>query len=114
MWLKIPLLLLTYHDIIQWLKGFMLSCPSKKLLHIECPGCGFQRSFFALLEGDFGRSWQLYPAMVFIVVLMIFTALHVKFQFRYGAVVIKYLFILNVVIILTFYIYKIINHKIFC
>lgn len=103
-----------YHDIVQWLKGFMLSCPSKKLLHIECPGCGFQRSFFALLEGDLGRSWQLYPAMVPVVVLMVYTALHVKFQFRLGAVVIKYLFMLVAVIILTFYIYKIINHKIFC
>jgi len=106
--------MLTYHDIIEWLKGFMLSCPSKKLLHIECPGCGFQRSFFALLEGDFGRSWQLYPAMVPIVVLMVYTALHIKFQFRFGAVVIKYLFMLIAGIILTFYIYKIFNHKIYC
>jgi hypothetical protein len=108
------MLLLTYHDLIEWLKSFMLTCPSKKLLHIECPGCGFQRSFFALLEGDFDKSWQLYPAMVPIVVLMVYTALHTKFQFRFGAVVIKYLFMLIAVIILTFYIYKIINHKIYC
>jgi hypothetical protein len=107
-------MLLSYHNIVEWLKGFMLSCPSKKLLHIECPGCGFQRSFFALLEGDFGKSWQLYPAMVPIVSLMIFTALHIKFQFRFGAVVIKYLFMFIAAIILTFYIYKIINHKIYC
>ncbi|MDI9366053.1 MAG: DUF2752 domain-containing protein [Flavobacterium sp.] len=104
----------SYQDTIQWLKGFMLSCPSKKLLHIECPGCGFQRSFFALLEADFGKSWQLYPAMMPIVVLTVFTALHIKFQFRFGAVLIKYLFMLIAVVILTSYFYKIINHKIYC
>ena len=108
------MLLLTYHDAIKWLKGFMLTCPSKKLLHIECPGCGFQRSFFALLEGDVAKSWQLYPAMMPIIVLMAFTALHIKFQFRFGAAFIKYLFMLIAVIILTFYIYKIITHKIYC
>jgi hypothetical protein len=106
--------MLTYHDITQWLKGFMLTCPSKKLLHIECPGCGFQRSFFALIEGDFLRSLQLYPAMVPIVALLAFTALHIKYKFGFGALTIKFFFIMIAVIILASYIYKIINQKIFC
>ncbi|MBC7650925.1 MAG: DUF2752 domain-containing protein [Deinococcales bacterium] len=108
------MLLLTYHDAIQWLKGFMLICPSKRLLHIECPGCGFQRSFFALLDGNFNKSLQLYPAMLPILLLIAFTILHIKYQFSFGAVIIKYFFILIAVIILAFYIYKIMNQKIFC
>ena len=106
--------MLTYHDTIQWLKGFMFTCPSKKLLHVECPGCGFQRSFFALLEGDFLTSFQLYPATIPIVALLAFTALHLKYKYSFGALTIKYFFILIAVIILVFYIYKIINQKISC
>lgn len=87
----------------------MLSCPSKKLLNIECPGCGFQRSFFALVEGDFAKSWQLYPALIPILMLLSFTVLHIKYQFSFGAVLIKYFFMLIAVIILTFYVYKIVN-----
>ncbi len=108
------MLLLTYHDVMQWLKGFMLNCPSKRLLHIECPGCGFQRSFFALIEGNIMQSLQLYPAMMPILGLLAFTGLHLKYQFSVGAAVIKFTFIFVSIIILSFYIYKIINHKIFC
>ncbi len=106
--------MVTYHDTIQWLKEFMFTCPSKKLLHIECPGCGFQRSFFALIEGNVLQSLQLYPAMLPILTLIAFTMLHLKYQFSFGALTIKYFFILITVIILSFYIYKIINQKIFC
>lgn len=108
------MLLLTYHDTIQWLKGFMLSCPFKFFLHIECPGCGFQRSFFALLESNVYQSLQLYPATMPILALLAFTILHIRCQFSFGALTIKYSFILVTIIILMFYIYKIINHQIFC
>lgn len=108
------MLLLSYHDILQWLKGFMITCPSKKLLHIECLGCGFQRSFFALLEGNFSKSLQLYPATVPILALLIFTALHLKYKFSFGALTIKYFYIGVAIIILSFYIHKIINQKLFC
>lgn len=108
------MLLLSYHDIIEWLKGFMLNCPSKKWLHIDCPGCGFQRSFFALTEGDIVKSFNLYPATLPILVLSIFTILHLKYKFDAGALVIKIFFILIAIIILAFYIYKIINQKLFC
>ena len=92
----------------------MISCPSKKLLHIECPGCGFQRSFFALIEGNIMQSLQLYPATLPILVLLAFTGLHLKYQFSFGAAVIKYAFIFVTIVILLFYIHKIINQKIFC
>ena len=106
--------MLTYHDTIQWLKGFMLTCPSKKLLHIECPGCGFQRSFFAFIEGRVTESLQLYPATMPIFALLAFTALHLKYKFSFGALTIKYCYMVVAFIILSFYIYRIINQKIYC
>jgi hypothetical protein len=43
---------------------FLLPCPIKYLFGFDCPGCGFQRSVLALLNGDFLQSFHLYPPTV--------------------------------------------------
>lgn len=70
--------------MIRWLEVNMLSCPSKKYFHIECPGCGLQRSFLALLKGDLVNSFYLYPATVLIVAMIGYMLLHLKFKFKKG------------------------------
>jgi Protein of unknown function (DUF2752) len=104
--------LAVYYNILHWLETHMLSCPSKKYLHIECPGCGLQRSIIALLKGDFSESFQLYPATVPIFFMLGFTMLHLKYKLANGAAIIKYLYIGIAIVIAVFYIYKIVNHKI--
>ncbi|MFT3936147.1 MAG: DUF2752 domain-containing protein [Chitinophagaceae bacterium] len=102
-------LLMNFTD---WLQDHMLSCPSKKYLHIECPGCGFQRSCIALLRGDIVDSLQLYPATIPMLFLFAFALLHIKYKFVNGAATIKYLQMGVAFVIAVFYIYKILNHKI--
>ncbi len=41
----------------------MLPCLSKTLFGIECLGCGFQRSFLLLIQGDFEEAFKMYPAI---------------------------------------------------
>jgi hypothetical protein len=89
----------------------MLACPSKKWLHVECPGCGPQRSLIALFRGDIHNSLGLYPATIPLLALLSFVALHLRYDFRYGGVVIKYLQLGVATIVLVFYIYKVLNHK---
>jgi len=96
---------------IEWLKHHLLTCPSKHFFHFDCPGCGLQRSIIALFEGDFVKSLQLYPATIPILFCLSFTALHIKFKFKYGPEIIKGAFILSSLIIVTFYVYKIFTHK---
>lgn len=96
-------------NIISWLEQNMLACPSKKFLHIECPGCGFQRSFIALLKGDIMSSLMLYPATIPLIVLLVYTFLHVKYKFINGARNLKYFQLICGVIILANYIYKLVN-----
>jgi hypothetical protein len=115
MYMNVELLILAfgswYIRSLDWLQHHLFTCPSKKFLHIDCPGCGLQRSFIYLLRGDFGNSWSLYPATVPLILLIGFTLVHLKMKFRYGGEIIKYLQIAIGIIILSFYVYKILNHK---
>jgi len=97
----------------EWFNDYLLPCPSKYFLNMDCPGCGLQRSVIALFQGDLTASLTLYPATLPILITMIFSVLHIKYDFRHGAAVIKYLFIIDVIIILTFYFYKVFTHKLF-
>ena len=96
---------------IEWLKHHLLTCPSKQFFHFDCPGCGLQRSVIALFEGNLVESFQLYPATIPMVFCLIFTALHLKFKFKYGPEVIKVTFIFIALIIVIFYVYKLLTHK---
>jgi hypothetical protein len=97
--------------LVDWLDRNMLTCPSKKWLHLECPGCGLQRSIIALLRGDIKTSLSLYPATIPLLTLLLVVAFHLRFDLRHGAAVIKYLYIGTAAIIFVFYIYKVLNHK---
>lgn len=46
------------------LEKYMFPCLSKTLFGIECLGCGFQRGFLLLLQGDFSESFKMYPALI--------------------------------------------------
>ncbi|HWZ15375.1 MAG TPA: DUF2752 domain-containing protein [Mucilaginibacter sp.] len=49
---------------VSWLQNHLLPCPFKYITGIECPGCGFQRSVIALIQGKLHQSLQLYPAAI--------------------------------------------------
>ena len=100
---------LFFINIIDWAERHMLPCPFKKYLHIECPGCGMQRSTLYLLKGAILSSIKVYPALIPMLFLFIFLLLHLKFQFKNGVFVLKYLQICTVIIIVLFYAFKIIT-----
>jgi len=45
------------------IEDFMLTCPSKKFLGIECFGCGAQRAVVMVFEGRFSEAFHLFPAV---------------------------------------------------
>jgi len=47
-----------------WLQNHLLPCPFKYLTGIDCPGCGFQRAIVALIQGDWYKSFSLYPPAI--------------------------------------------------
>lgn len=88
------------------LRDNMLECPWKAHLHVECPGCGFQRSLAFLVEGNLKASIEAYPALLLLILLLVYSALHLRFKFKKGHQYIVALFTLNCVVILTNYALK--------
>ncbi len=93
---------------VDWLEKRQAPCLYKSMLGTECPGCGMQRAFIALLRGDLWGSLKLYPALIPTIMLMTFLVIHIFFRFKNGAKILLYMFIINTAIVVTFYIYKLI------
>ncbi|MGM9477911.1 DUF2752 domain-containing protein [Pedobacter sp. GSP4] len=96
---------------MQWLSAHLFSCPFKSHFGIDCPGCGLQRSVLALFQGDLVASFKFYPATIPLIFVALFTIVHLKMDFKFGAQLIKIVFAGVAVIILINYIYKIYNHQ---
>ncbi|MEJ7560244.1 MAG: DUF2752 domain-containing protein [Pedobacter sp.] len=104
-------LLLVFLNVINWLEANLLACPFKNHTGLDCPGCGLQRSILALAKGEVSTSFQLYPAAMPMIALVLFLPAHLKFDFKHGALLIKVTYSLIAAIILLNYIYKIYTHQ---
>ena len=58
------------------LEKYMFPCISKTLFGIECLGCGFQRAFVLLLEGNFEDAFIMYPAIYSSLILLLIVGFH--------------------------------------
>ncbi len=88
-------------SFISFLEDHLLSCQWKNSIGVECMGCGLQRSFIHLLKGEFTEAFFVYPAIYTLIGMFIFYGLHAKFNFLKGDMVLKWLLILNVIIIIS-------------
>ena len=81
------------------------------MFHVDCPGCGFQRSGIALLKGDIGQSLAYYPALIPMLLFFAFLIADRKFQFRSSEIIRKTGIAAIFIIILVFYISKLTNQN---
>jgi hypothetical protein len=94
--------------LVDWLEKRQMPCFYKSVLGVDCPGCGMQRAFIALLKGDFAGSLKLYPALIPTIVMLAFLVVHIFYNLKNGARILVSLFIFNAVIIVISYIFKLI------
>jgi len=92
--------------LIEWLEEHMLPCIYKKYLGFDCPGCGIQRSLISLLKGDFAESFELYPPLIFVLLLLIVLALQLIFDLRHGVLILKIMLIVTSLVMLLNFVYK--------
>jgi hypothetical protein len=76
-------------SVITWLENHQIPCLYHRVLGIECPGCGLQRSFIELLKGNLGESFMIYPPLLPVMCLFGFLLLHLVFHFKKGANILK-------------------------
>lgn len=93
-------------EIISYLETHLLQCPTKKLIGIDCLGCGFQRSFLLLVKGDLIESFLIYPALIPLLLMFGYLIAHLLLKFKKGAKTLQYFYILNSILIITNYIIK--------
>ena len=91
--------------LVDFLEKNMLSCKWKEL-GLECTGCGLQRSVIHVLRGEFTEALIVYPAIYTLILMFVFLGIHLKFNFKEGARILKWLFVLNITIIVVHYILK--------
>ncbi len=84
----------------------MLPCMNKKLFGIECFGCGTQRSFFMLIQGDFVGAFKMFPAIFTTILFFFIVFLHFIDKSRNYNKPIIILAIINAVIMVMSYTIK--------
>ncbi|NTW32237.1 MAG: DUF2752 domain-containing protein [Bacteroidetes bacterium] len=95
-------------SLTSWLEEHMFACAYKKYFGIECPGCGMQRAFVEMLNGNFILSLKTYPALLPTIFMLGYLILHLFLKFKKGALVLKISFIFTASIMFINYIIKII------
>lgn len=75
----IAVLVLIYYQFDPAKNSLFLSCPLKSVTGYDCPGCGSQRAFHALLHFRFGEAFRYNPLFVVgLILLVVWLLLSVK------------------------------------
>ncbi|MFS4431142.1 DUF2752 domain-containing protein [Chryseobacterium sp. GVT01B] len=85
---------------------FMLTCPSKKFLGIECLGCGAQRAIVLVFEGKFYEAFQMYPAVYTLLLFLLTLGLSFIDKKRKYSNILMIMVVINLIIMIIGYIYK--------
>jgi len=59
------------------MEDYMLPCMHKKFFGMDCLGCGIQRSFMMLLNGDLEGAFKMYPALFTMILFFLFVGVQI-------------------------------------
>jgi len=93
--------------------SFLIPCPFKYLTHLDCPGCGFQRAIIALMNGDFQKSFTLYPPAIPFLISAFLGIAAAIFKWNINAKFLKACYLSTGIIMIINYCYKIITHQLY-
>ncbi|WP_434035928.1 DUF2752 domain-containing protein [Formosa sp. 4Alg 33] len=88
------------------IEDYMLPCLTKKLFGYDCLGCGLQRSISLIFNGELIEAFKMYPAIYTLIILAVFIMVNIFRTFKHQEAIKKWLFIINIVIIITSYFIK--------
>lgn len=88
------------------MEEFLLPCLNKELFGLDCYGCGGQRAFLLLLDGNFKGAFQMFPAIYTLLLLLLFVLVNLFYKFNNDFRIKIGLILLNAGIILINYVIK--------
>jgi hypothetical protein len=88
------------------IEKYMIPCLNKKLFGVECLGCGTQRALLLILKGHFTEAFFQFPAIYTTILFFGLVALHFLDKSRNYHKAIVTLAIVNAIIMIVSYIYK--------
>jgi hypothetical protein len=91
------------------LEDYMIPCMNKKLFGVECLGCGTQRALLLVLKGDFVAAFHMFPAIYTTLLFFVFLGFHFIDKSRNYMRPVIGLAILNAIIMIVSYVYKVTN-----
>ena len=96
------------NEVVTFLEQHLFACSFKSLLGIDCPGCGMQRAFIALLRGDLMLSLKMNTALMPFIFTFFYTIFHIVLNFKNGARNIVLLFSFTVLTMIVNFVIKVI------
>ena len=88
------------------MEEFMLPCLNKQLFGLDCLGCGTQRAFLLMMQGEFADAFRRYPAIYPMLLLFSFLIFNLFIKFKFAWFIKVALIIITVVVIIVSYFYK--------
>ncbi|MDX1652370.1 MAG: DUF2752 domain-containing protein [Brumimicrobium sp.] len=92
------------------MEEYYLQCSIKETLGVECPGCGTQRSFYALIHGDFIESFLYNPGVILFIITVIAGCWVYFYKTKLFSKVVITGFSLTAVAMFTHFVIKLIHH----
>jgi hypothetical protein len=83
--------------VIDWLEHHLFSCFFKSHFGIECPGCGMQRSFIALLRGNIEESINYHIALIPLIITILLLFIQLKIKHKQGGYWVMWAFVFTTV-----------------
>jgi Protein of unknown function (DUF2752) len=90
-------------------EDYMIPCMNKSLFGLDCLGCGTQRALMLVLNGEFIKAFQMFPAIYTTILFFSFLGLNFIDKSRNYHKMIIILAITNAIIMIVSYFYKFSN-----
>lgn len=88
------------------IEDFMLTCPSKRFLGVECLGCGAQRAMVLVFEGKFSEAFHMYPAVYTLLLFFFILGLSFIDRKRKYSTLLTVMIVVNLIIMVVAYMDK--------
>lgn len=88
------------------MEDFLIPCLNKEIFGMECYGCGGQRAFVFLLQGEFLAAFKMFPAIYPLLILLIFVIFNIFYRFKNDFIIKIGLILLTAAIIFINYAVK--------